>query len=320
MRVLITGGFGYIGGRLGQYLHQAGQQIILGSRNPDSLPNWLSNVEVANTDWNDVSSLEQACHGVDIVIQAAGLNAQECAADPVAALAINGLATARLIASATRAGVKRFIYLSTAHIYASPLMGIISEDTCPNNLHPYATSHVAGESAVLGANQRKEIEGLVLRLSNVFGAPAHKDVNCWMLLANDLCKQAVQTRQLVLRSSGLQKRDFIAMADVCRAIEHLSVCARDVFSDNVINIGSGVSQSVIQMAYFIQQRCFVLFGYEPTLEFPSFGGCENTEMFEYNTDRLTELGLGLGMVNELEIDRLLTFCKTLFDKIDSVNV
>lgn len=320
MRILITGGLGFIGGRLAQHLHHAGHQIILGSRNPNMPPSWLPNAEVVKTDWNDTGSLEQACNGVDVVIQAAGLNAQDCAVDPVAALEINGLATARLLASATRAGVKRFIYLSTAHVYVSPLIGKISEKSCPCNLHPYATSHLVGENAVLGANQRKEIEGLVLRLSNVFGAPTHKHANCWMLLANDLCRQAVQTRQLVLRSSGLQKRDFIAMADVCRATEHLSICTNDAYSSNVINIGSGVSQSIVQMAQFIQQRCLVLFGYEPTLEFPTFGGSENTEMLEYQTDRLTELGLGLGIEKELEIDRLLTFCRTSFSKTDSAHV
>ena len=316
MHILVTGGFGFVGGRLGQYLHQAGHHITLGSRSSSNPPNWLSSAKVVKTDWNDTNALEQACEGVDIVIQAAGLNAQDCANNPVAALEINGLATARLVESAARADVKRFIYLSTAHVYASPLVGKISEESYPRNLHPYATSHVAGEKAVLGANQRKEIEGLVLRLSNVFGAPAHKDVNCWMLLVNDLCKQAVQTRQLVLRSGGLQKRDFIAMADVCRAVEHLSICT---YSSNVINIGSGVSQSVIQMAQFIQQRCLVLLGYKPTLEFPTFGGSENAEMLEYQIDRLIELGLGLAVEWDLEVDRLLTFCQASFFEANSAN-
>lgn len=313
MRILITGGFGFIGGRLGQHLYQADHQIILGSRNPSNPPSWLPYAKVVKTDWSDARALEQICNGVDVVIQAAGLNAQDCAADPVAALEINGLATARLIASATRAGVKRFIYLSTAHIYASPLVGIVSEDICPNNLHPYATSHLAAESAVLGASQRKEIEGLVLRLSNVFGAPAHTDANCWMLLANDLCRQAVQTRKLVLRSKGLQKRDFIAMTDVCSAIEHLSIGAKGTY---VINVGSGASQSVVQMAQFIQQRCLILLGYEPALEFPALNVSENSELLEYQTGRLSELGLSLGLKNMVEIDGLLTFCQATFNKTD----
>ena len=107
MHILITGGFGFVGGRLGQYLHQAGHQITLGSRSLSNPPNWFSCAKVVKTDWNDTNALEQACVGMDIVIQAAGLNAQDCTNDPVAALEINGLATARLVESAARADVFR---------------------------------------------------------------------------------------------------------------------------------------------------------------------------------------------------------------------
>ena len=154
MRILITGGFGFVGGRLAVHLAQAGHQIVLGSRNASSPPIWLPQAEVVQIVWEDDRTLEHCCDGVDGVIQAAGMNEQDCAAGPVAALDFNGVATARLIEAASRAGVKKFIYLSTAHIYASPLVGTITEETFPRNLHPYATSHLAGEHAVLSASSR----------------------------------------------------------------------------------------------------------------------------------------------------------------------
>jgi UDP-glucose 4-epimerase len=158
-KILITGGMGYVGGRLAVHLAQAGHQIVLGSRNASSPPVWLPQAEVLQIAWGDAGALEQSCDGVDVVIHAAGMNAQDCAADPAAALGFNGVATARLVAAACRAGVQRFIYLSTAHVYASPLVGAITEETCPRNMHPYATSHIAGEHAVLYANQHKQIRG-----------------------------------------------------------------------------------------------------------------------------------------------------------------
>jgi len=79
---------------------------------------------------------EDSCDGVYVVIQAAGMNAQDCAADPVAALAFNGVATVRLVMAASRTGAQRFISLSTAHVYASPLAGTITEATYPRNLTP----------------------------------------------------------------------------------------------------------------------------------------------------------------------------------------
>lgn len=312
MRILITGGFGLIGGRLGQYLCQSGYQVVLGSRNASKPPDWLPQAEVVKTDWRVDHALEQICSGVDVVIHAAGMNAQDCAADPVAALEFNGLTTARLLAVSIRAGVKRFIYLSTAHVYASPLVGIITEDTCPRNQHPYATSHLAGENVVLGATQRGQIEGIVLRLSNAFGAPVHKGVNCWMLLANDLCKQAVQNKKMVLRSSGLQQRDFVAITQVCSVIDHLAYHDIDTLLPGVFNLGSGVSQSVLEMAQLIQQRCKLVLGFEPGLLRPEAEAGERIDTLKYQQSRLAKIGINLNSDSEREIDSLLSFCQASF--------
>jgi len=313
MRILITGGFGFVGGRLAVHLAQAGYQIVLGSRNACSSHDWLPQLEVAQIVWNDDHSLERCCDGVNVVIQAAGMNAQECSADPVAALEFNGLASARLVAAASRVGVQRFIYLSTAHVYASPLTGMITEETCPRNLHPYATSHLSGEHAVLSASQHAQIEGIVLRLSNVFGAPMHKDVNCWMLLVNDLCKQAVQTGRLVLQTSGLQQRDFIGMTEVCRVAEHFSVGHSESKPTGVFNVGAGMSQSVLAMAKIIQQRCVHVLGFKPLLRCVQEGVNEQHPTLTYRADNLAAFGINSnGLDNTAEIDSLLRFCQTVF--------
>ncbi|MBE0613503.1 MAG: SDR family oxidoreductase [Burkholderiales bacterium] len=318
MRILITGGFAFIGGRVARHLQHAGHQIILGSRKAVvSPPDWLPQAQVVRIDWNDVHALEKICTGIDVVIQAAGMNAQDSAADPVAALEANGLGTARLVSAASRVRVKRFIYLSTAHVYASPLVGIVTEDTCARNLHPYATSHFAGENAVLGASQCLQIEGIVLRLSNAFGVPAHKDVNCWLLLVNDLCRQAVQTRELVLRSNGLQRRDFVAMPEVCCAIDDL--CSFNFGSDvpGIFNVGSGMSQTVLEMAHLIQQRCKLALGYEPALRRCEANGDQKHEMLVYRSDKLARMGVRIGVDKSGEIDRLLTFCQDTYGTISS---
>ena len=317
MRILITGGFGFIGGRLAVHLAQAGHQIVLGSRKAISPPAWLQHAEVKQIEWDDSRALELSCNGVDVVIQAAGMNAQDCATDPVAALAFNGVSTARLHAAASRVGVSRFIYLSTAHVYASPLVGEISEATCPRNLHPYATSHLAGENVVLSANQRGQIEGIVLRLSNAFGAPAHKDVNCWMLLVNDLCRQALQTNKMVLLSNGSQLRDFISMEQVCNVIEKLSSRGTDTLPTNILNVGSGVSQSVLEMARLIQHRCKLFLGTEPELSYQGKGPNKKHEVLEFRPTRLEKMGIVVDHDNDVEIDRLLAFCQTSFNPSQS---
>jgi UDP-glucose 4-epimerase len=308
MRILITGGFGFIGGRLAVHLAQAGHQIILGTRHSMPAPDWLPQANVEKIEWHDEIALERSCDGVDVIIHAAGMNAQDCTDDPAAALAFNGVASTRLVAAANRTGVQYFIYLSTAHVYSSPLVGTITEDTCPRNLHPYATSHLAGEHAVLTASQRGVMRGIVLRLSNVYGAPMHKDVNCWMLLVNDLCRQAVQTHKLVLKTNGLQQRDFIGMTEISRVVEYFMLNNEKSKQVGIFNIGAGVSKSVLDMAKMIQQRCHYLLGYIPLIEKIETSEYEVASPLKYEITKLESIGFLMQSREEEEIDSTLSMC------------
>ena len=316
MRILITGGFGFLGGRLAQHLQLAGHNVLLGSRKIELMPDWLPQTGVVLTNWNDGFSLEHICQNVDIVIHTAGMNAADCAADPVAALECNGVFTTRLVRAAGSAKVKRFIYLSTAHVYASPLTGVITEKICPRNLHPYATSHLAGENAVLSASDRGEIEGIVLRLSNAFGMPGHREVNCWMLLVNDLCRQAVQTKMLVLHSNGLQQRDFISIAEVCNVAEQLVLYDGKLIQTPVFNVGGEMSQSVFEMALLIQQRCVQVLGFRPFFEKNEGIDFVKQATLKYRNDNLALQGIKYKRIdNATEIDKLLQYCHLTFTKI-----
>ena len=137
MRILVTGGFGYLGAKLSEYLSQEGHHVVLGSQRKLKAPNWLPQAEVVRTLWTDEIALRKMCQGVDVIVHAAGMNAQDCSNDPVSALEFNGLSTVRLLQSAIHAHTRRFIYLSTAHVYRNPLEGIIDENTPPQNTHPY---------------------------------------------------------------------------------------------------------------------------------------------------------------------------------------
>ena len=314
MRVLITGGFGYLGGRFAQFLvSQTGDEILLGSRQQNEPPKWLPKAKVVQTQWSSLAGLEQICSNVDAIVHMAGMNAQDCATDPVAALELNAVATARLLQAAVRQGVKRFINLSTAHVYdGSPLTAAITEETYPASLHPYAASNLAGEDVVRAANQRGDIKGIVMRLSNAYGMPAHKDVNCWMLLVNDLCRQAVTTKRMVLKSSGLQRRNFVPLHDVCRAIDHLLHLPVQALVMDVFNVGGEWSPPVWEMAHLIQERCNVVLGFKPELtRIPPQTGKTVTEL-NYRFDALRQTGFQLNTNKVEEIDRLLNFCKASF--------
>jgi UDP-glucose 4-epimerase len=309
MRILITGGWGFIGGRLAQYLKQAGYTVVLSSRDFHNVPEWLPNAEVICIDWGNTVSLELACEGVDVIVHTAGMNAQDCHADPVAANAVNGLATEKLINAAISKSVKRFIYLSTVHVYSKHLIGKITDSTIPINTHPYATSHITGEKATLMANQKGLIEGVVLRLSNTFGYPTHKNVNCWMLLVNDLCKQAVQKNHIQIKSSGLQYRDFITMHEVCRIIINIleNKSIRGCF-----NLCSENAITVLSIGELVQKRCVIVLNTHPPLTTLPKQPKEKYEALSCEMTGLRKAGFRINTDFTAEIDALLLCCKKWF--------
>ena len=309
MRALITGGFGYIGAKLGEYLFQNGHEVVLGTQRILAAPDWLPQVEVVNTIWNDEKELTRICQGFDVIVHAAGMNAQDCSNDPIRALEFNGLATARILRSAIQSGIKRFVYLSTAHVYRNPLEGIINENTCPKNIHPYATSHLAAEFAISHEALKKHIGGISLRISNGIGAPKDSNSKCWMLLVNDLCRQAVTQGRLKLRTSGEQKRDFIPLTTIAERISKILTFSSEKLP-RIINIGSGKSISVMEMALLIQQRCKAVLNIDPQIELGEEK--ELTNNFEFRSLYSTQFGFKAPNLNQ-SIDETLVLCKTIFN-------
>jgi UDP-glucose 4-epimerase len=312
-RILISGGFGYLGGRLAKFLASyENYEVLLGTRRQLPPPMWLPNASVVQTPWDSLQGLERVCCEVDMIVHLAGMNAQDCDVDPCMALEVNAVATARLVQAAVRQKVKRFIYLSTVHTYGNPLTGMISEDTSPLPVHPYAFSHRAGEDVVLASHQLGEIEGIVVRLSNAYGAPLNKDANCWMLLVNDLCKQAITSGKLMLHSSGMQRRDFISIHDVVRGIKHFMELSIEKTESTLFNLGGEASYRVIDLAELIVARCEIVFGFKPEIEVPDTISEEDSMSLNFQIDKLKETGFSLSGEIANEIDETLKFCHEAF--------
>ena len=309
MIVLITGGFGFIGGRLGQQFARGGHRVLLGSRLNRRAPDWLPASEVRQTRWDDLAALTTACAGAHVIVHAAGMNAQESTATPAAAFETNAIATMRLADAAIAAGVRRFVYLSTAHVYGNPLRGAITEDNCTTNVHPYAASHRAGEDAVRYASSRSALDAVIVRLSNAFGAPTHVDAPCWTLLVNDLCRQAIVSGELALQSAGGAERDFVPMSDVCRAIEFLSCAERDETAQ-IFNIGSGATQSVLAMAELVRNRVQLLSGLDIPIRRPAALPSDIRITHDFQIDRLRARGFEPQLDLDGEVDELLRFCQS----------
>ena len=315
MRILITGGFGFIGSRLGQYFYERGFEVILGSRKKRSQPAWLPGAKLALLQWDDKEGLRSLCSGVDVVLHCAGMNARDCAANPKAAFEFNGLATERLAHAAAISGVNTFVYFSTAHVYSRALSGDITEEGRPINDHPYASTHLFGERAALGANHNSKMNVIVLRLSNIIGAPADKSADCWGLVANDLCRQAIERGHLELRTSGKQFRDFMGISQLMSAVDHLISYAPNNKSE-IFNVGGNYSASIRELAHLIQERFKKNFGISLMLFIPDGEKNELVHSFSYKIDRLLSTDFKFEGNLESDIDELLVFCKNSFIQVN----
>lgn len=318
MKILITGGLGSIGGRLGVHLSENGHEIVLGTRKNSKPPGWLPTAKMVMMDWESDESLNQACLDIDLVIHAAGMNADDCELDPLAALNFNGDATSKILTAAVKNGVKTFFYLSSVHVYASPLQGVIDEKSFPSNPHPYATSHLEGEKHAREAKNNGLINSTILRLSNAYGAPTNPDANCWKLLVNDLCMQATLSKQLKLSTSGKAQRNFITLSDVCSVIKELIYKSESQILPLTLNVGNAYSSTVYEMAVLVQDRCEVVLGFRPDILVNSDNLSQEKTSFDLRSLYSNLFHNEIKNNRNSEIDELINFCKKYFGNNSSL--
>lgn len=315
MKILITGGLGYLGGRIAQHMEaNPNYKIFIGTRkeNISYYPPLRSNI--VQTFWNSSAELDTLCKNIDLVIHCAGMNAYESSVNPRMAFEVNGNLTSMLLNSCIKNKVKRFIYLSTAHVYKSPLEGKLTELSKSQNLHPYAASHKAGEDAVRLASSKQQIEGVVIRLSNSFGSPINIDANCWTLLTNDLCKQVIEKKEMNLISNKMQRRDFISITNVCRAVEHLAELSINKLENGLFNVGGEWTPTILDVAKLISERAYYLLGKKIQIKTSQHDlnlGSKTLD-FDITKLKLTNFKLIDNRINEM--DNLILFCSKFFNK------
>lgn len=256
-RILVTGARGYLGGRLVQALSADRENSVSGASRSSfaPFPGWPDSVapfQLNPLDLTD-SDLKDALGGLDTIVHLAASNEIDAAKNPEQALTDTAATTSKLLRASIANEVRRFVYLSTAHVYGAPLVGEIDEKSLTRPGHPYSIANRAAEDYVLAATARGEIEGIVTRLSNAVGAPAWPSVNRWTLLGNDICRQVVETGKITLRSPGLDWRDFIAMDDAVAGIAHLMTMAPEHLQDGLFNLGGGRSYQVKAVAEMVSE-------------------------------------------------------------------
>ncbi len=252
-RVLVTGGSGYIGGRL--CLHLAAEGYAVTSLCHSKIPSdqdWVSKMErIVVGDVRDESFLEELAEDkYEIVIHLVSLDHNQSNNSPTLVSAVNITPVWTLLDVFSKQGLKKFIYLSTAQVYGAKLNGKINESQKPDTQSPYGLTHQIGEIICNYFNNTTALRCHNVRLSNSYGSPVFEENNCWWLAVNNLCQMAYLEKKIVLQSDGSPLRDFIHGWDVCQGIQKIIETSDDSLT---YNLSSGITISILDIAKTIKK-------------------------------------------------------------------
>lgn len=316
-KILVTGAFGYVGSRLIEYFNKRVPDVsirLMSRRESATLPAWAKGYEPVHADLSDNLSVAGAVNGIDTIIHLAAVNEIVSQDNPVFALDINVGGTLKLLQAAREHNVRRFIYLSTFHVYGPNGVGTVTEETMPFPVHPYSITHRGAEDFVNFYRYRYGMETLIFRLSNGYGYPVHADVDRWTLVFNDLCRQAVTECKLTLKTSGTQTRDFISLEDVVRAIYHIISLPADSWGDGLFNLGGECVLSILEIAEKIAMHAKKRYGTEIPICRPTdadSGKPSPPPPLKFSIEKLKKTGFALTGDMDREIELTLDFCESL---------
>jgi len=288
MRVLLTGGFGYLAGRIANSLRAGGNQVVLSAREiPAPAAEWARDFEFRRCDVLDEQP-KALLAGIEGVVHLASLDEREAVSQPARAVLVSGEGTRLMLAASRAAGVGRFVFFSTFHVYGPTAPPRVTEETATKASHPYAIAHLTGEGFCRASIDSGQ-DVAILRVSNGYGAPVWTAVDRWTLAHNDFSRQAVQTARIVLRSSGEQHRDFVGVEDIADATRLVLMAERRQLEDGVFNVGGRCSMSVFEVALRVQAVARSRLGIDCPIERPPPVGAV-AEQLDFSIDRLGKLG------------------------------
>jgi nucleoside-diphosphate-sugar epimerase len=242
MRVLVTGGAGYLGSTLVPFLLSQGHDVrtldclIHGGRS--LLPVWAHpRFEFLRGDVRDGRAVRTAVEGVDAVVHLAAIVGDPaCAREPERARSVNLDGSVALLDAARNAGVSRFIFASTCSNYGrmSDGDGYVDEDSALAPISLYAETKVEVERRLLHASTDGDLALTPLRFATVFGVSPRMRFD---LTVNEFTAELVLHGRLTVYGEQFW-RPYVHVVDAARAIALVLSAPRDLVDRRVFNVGS----------------------------------------------------------------------------------
>jgi UDP-glucose 4-epimerase len=229
MRVLVTGGTGYIGHAVVRALQDAGHQVSVLTRQQDpAVPGGVTAVtgDLFSPATRDaIATTDAVCH------LAALAQARESAADPAGYYRVNVTGTLDLLAALLEhdqddpARLPRLVFASTSAVYGTPAEQPIGEDTPLNPMNPYGATKAAAEQAIAWHAATGRLGATTLRIFNAAGGlDGRADHDLTRIIPKTVAVAAGNAPAVSVNGDGSAVRDFVHIADIAdafvRALEH----------------------------------------------------------------------------------------------------
>jgi UDP-glucose 4-epimerase len=246
MKVLVTGGSGFIGSHIAEYFQGRAHVRVLDNLRTGRRRNLAGlDVEFIEGSILDRDAVARAVQGVDYVFHLAALvSVPESVERPHDCVALNVTGLLNVLAASASAGVRKLCFSSSAAIYGNNPALPKREDMRPEPRSPYAVTKLDGEYYCQQYAETGRLETVALRFFNVFG-PRQDPKGAYAAAMPIFMQQALAGKPLTIFGDGGQTRDFVYVKDIVAA---------NVFGattpglTGVFNVGYGRAITVLELA------------------------------------------------------------------------
>jgi UDP-glucose 4-epimerase len=251
MRILITGGSGFIGSHLAHHFQHQAEIVILDNLRSGHRHN-LDGISHTFIDGcvTDRVAVDEAMRGVDYVFHlAAMISVPESVIKPQECAEINVKGLLNVLESASSQGVKKLVLASSAAIYGDNPTVPKVETMLPEPKSPYAITKLDGEYYLAMFQREGKLNTASLRFFNVFG-PRQDPKSAYAAAVPIFMEKAFSGEAITIFGDGEQTRDFIHVKDIAAALAHVALQPNIM---GTFNVGYGDSMSVKRLAQLIIQ-------------------------------------------------------------------
>ena len=254
MKVLVTGGAGFIGSHLVDKLIEQGHEVIVIDNLSTGNKKYLnSKAKFRKVDIRNLKKIKPVFKGVDCVFHlAAQPRIQPSIINPAESHSNNVVGTLNVLIAARDAKVKKFIYSASSSAYGDQKNLPLREDMIPGPKSPYSVFKLIGEQYCKLFNELYGLPTVSLRYFNVYG-PRQSCEGAYATVIGVFLRQAKADESLTITGNGNQTRDFTHVRDVVRA-NTLAMQSDKVGKGEVINIGAGKNYSISKIASLISNK------------------------------------------------------------------